>query len=1139
MVYPLKLKGSLTFVLLILLSLPVYAQGKDKEVKIAVLSAWGDNVTRSMWTPTIRYLEKSIPGYHFVLQPLKLTQTANVVKEHSVDFILTNPGNYIELEARYGISRLATVKTRKLNYVGSQFAAIIFTRRDRNDINSLNDLRSKSFMGVKKTAFGGFQMAWLELKEKGIDPFKDFSSVQYSGLPQDNIVYAVMNGKVDAGTVRTSTLERMAAEHLIDLTKFKILNQKKDDSFPFIHSTPLYPEWPIAKLKNTSEDLSRKVTIALLNLPDSSEVAKRAKISGWTVPLDYHPVRNMFKKLNIGPYAVKDPGFFRQYKWQIILFIVLVLPATLFYVTKLKIRIRDDEKQFAQAETEWSNALDFLDEPMYMVDLEDRIIRANKAFYKKINATAEEAIGHVVTRFTHPEGEEVPCRVCQARKDLIDTTITLEADDKANKAGKPMEVSIKVIRNDNNDAIGIIQKMHDLTEAREAEKAFRRNELMFKELLNSTPEPLVVSNTDGTIVLVNSQFEKEFGYPREEIIGNKIEMLMPGEYRSGHVSLRAQYAQNPQVRPLVQDMILEGQHKDGHHIPLEISLSPFQIDDEMFTIATLHDISERMAREAELKRLASFPELNPIPVIEFTRDGAITYANPASLKAFPDLADANAAHDIFIDIESYFAELETDFELIRDIQIGNATYEQNIIYDPDTTLFRMYVWDITKLRNLSVKMSYQATHDALTNLINRREFERRLEQAAIDANTNNKTHTLCFMDLDKFKAVNDTCGHIAGDELLKQISALIHSKIRETDTFARIGGDEFGLLLSGCPVEKAFTLAEIILKSVEDFRFHWDDKTFKIGVCIGIVTLDNKSGTLKEILSAADTACYLAKEQGRNRIHIYETDQAALLKHHNEVNWLNRINDALDKNNFVLYFQKIAALNSDCSDHYEVLIRMIAEDGSTIPPSAFIPAAERFEVMTSIDHWVIQQILLIMQQPRYKNLNLSINLSGQSLGDKKFMQECIDQIKHSQVNTDKLCFEITETAMIANLTNAIRAVSILRDLGCKLSLDDFGSGLSSFAYLKNLPVDFLKIDGSLIRELEHDQSNITMVESIIHIGHSMGLKTIAEYVENQAILEIVQSMKIDFVQGYGIARPVPVDELDEILELNSTTPLVM
>ena len=1139
MVYHLTLKRSLTFVCLILLSLPVFASAEEKKVKIAVLSIWGDKVARSMWTPTINYLNKSVPGYRFVLQPLKLNQTAKVIKNKSVDFILTNPGNYIELESQYGISRLLTVKTRKLNYVGSQFAAIIFTRQDREDIRSLTDLHNKSFMGVKKTAFGGFQMGWLELKKHGIDPFKDFSSLQFSGHPQDNVVYAVLNGNVDAGTVRTSTLERMAADKLIDIKKFKILNQIKDDSFPFTHSTPLYPEWPFAKLKNTSEKLSRKVTIALLNVPDNSDVAKRAKISGWTVPLDYYPVRNLFKTLNIGPYEVKKISFINQYKWQIILFIILVLPAIIFYVTKLKIRIRDDEKQFAKAETEWSNALDFLDEPMYMVDLQDQIIRANKAFYKKINATAEEAIGQVVTRFTHPEGEETPCKVCQARKDLIDTTITLEADDKANKAGVPMEISVKVIRNENNKAIGIIQKMHDLTEARAAEKAFRRNELLFKELLNATPDPLVVCNTDGTIVLVNSQFEKEFGYQREEIIGNKIEMLVPEEHRAGHVNLRSGYTKNPHVRPMGQDMSLPGQHKDGHTIPLEISLSPFNIDDEMFTIATMHDISDRIAKEAELKRLASFPELNPIPVVEFTRDGSITYANPASLKIFPDLADANASHDIFVDMELHYAELENDLELIRDIQIGDATYEQNIIYDPETTLFRMYIWDITKLRNLSVKMSYQASHDALTNLINRREFERRLEQAAEDANVNNKIHTLCFMDLDKFKAVNDTCGHVAGDELLKQISSLIHSKIRETDTFARIGGDEFGLLLNGCPVEKAVDLAEIILKSVEDFRFHWDNKTFKIGVCIGIVTLNNKSGTLKEILSAADTACYLAKEQGRNRIHIYETDQAALQKHHNEVNWLNRINDALDKNNFVLYFQKISAINSDCNDHYEVLIRMIADDGSTIPPSAFIPAAERFDVMTSIDHWVIHHTLMIMQEPRYKDLHLSINLSGQSLGDKKFMQQCINQIENSQVNTNKLCFEITETAMITNLTNAIRSVSILRDLGCKLSLDDFGSGLSSFAYLKNLPVDFLKIDGSLIRGLENDSSNITMVESIIHIGHSMGLKTIAEYVENKAILNIVQSMKIDYVQGYGIARPVPIEELGELIELKSTRPLVV
>lgn len=745
----------------------------------------------------------------------------------------------------------------------------------------------------------------------------------------------------------------------------------------------------------------------------------------------------------------------------------------------------------------------------------------------------------MVTDFTHPEGEETPCKVCQARKDLVETTITLEADDPVNKAAVPMEIGIKVIRNDNHQPIGIIQKMHDLTKTRAAEKAFRRNELLFKELLDSTPDPLVVANTDGTIILVNSQFEKEFGYQREEVIGDKVERLIPDKYRSEHINLRSNYSQDPHVRPMGHEMILEGQHKDGHIIPIEISLSPFTIDDEILTIATIHDVSERIKKEAELKRLASFPELNPIPVIEFMKDGTVTYANPASLQIFPDLKNPKAKHKAFVDMELHFSALESDLKLIRDIEIDDSTYEQNITFDPETDLYRMYVWDITKLRNLSTKMSYQATHDALTNLINRREFERRLNLAADDAKVNHKTHSLFFMDLDKFKVVNDTCGHVAGDELLKQLSSLISSSIRDTDTVARLGGDEFGILLCCCHVEKANSLAEVIRKNVEEFRFHWDNKTFKIGICIGIVTLDTKSGTVKEILSAADTACYLAKEQGRNRVHVYEADQDALIKHTDEVNWLNRINTALDQNNFILYFQKIAAINFKCNDHYEVLVRMIAEDGSTIPPSSFIPAAERFDVMSSIDHWVIQNTLAIMQKPRYKNLDLSINLSGQSLSDKKFMQECIHQIENSSVNSGRLCFEITETAMIANLNNAIHSVSILRELGCKVSLDDFGSGLSSFAYLKNLPVDFLKIDGSLIKELENDPINITMVESIIHIGHSMGLKTIAEYVENEAILNIVKNMKIDFVQGYGIAKPVPLEEISEITKLKTVTPLVM
>ncbi len=1121
-----KLKYLLTYILFTsLFSFTQNNYAAEKEVKIGVLAVWGDTVTRQMWQPTINYLNKKIPNHHFILETLKLGQTTKAIKQNSIDFIITNPGNYIILESRFGISRLATLKTKKQNKTSNQFAAIIFTKSNRDDIKTLKDLRKKSFMGVKKNAFGGFQMAWLELKNQGIDPFEDFSSLQFSGLPQDKIVYAVLNGKIDAGTVRTTTLERMAAEGLIDITKLKILNRKINSNFPFVHSTQLYPEWPIAKSKNTSSELAEKVTIALLKLPTNSSTAKKARSSGWTVPLNYFPVRNLFKKLNLAPYNTVLPGFFEQYWGQSLLFLMLFLQPLFLYIRRLRIDLNIDEEKIAQSETEWSNALDFLDEPMYMVDLNDRIIRANKAFYEKIKAKPEDAIGKVITDFTHPEGEESPCKVCQARKNQVDTTIVLEAEDPVNKACVPLEVSVKVIRNNKNQAIGIIQRMRDLTKSRKAEKALRRSESLFKELLNATPDSLIVSNSDGTIVLVNSKFEKEFGYSREEIVGHKIEMLIPKKHRPKHVQTRIKFSAHQNCRPMGQDMKLEGQHKDGHVFPVDISLNPFTIDNEILIIATIQNINERLEKEKELKRLASFPELSPNPTLEFKKDGTITYANPASIKLFPTATKQGLKHEIFYDLDTEHASLEVHQELSRNIEVGDSTFEQKIIYNPETKLFRMYIWDITKLRELTQKMTYQATHDALTNLINRREFERRLEQSIEEAQHNNKTHSLCYMDLDQFKAVNDSCGHAAGDELLKQLSSIISSKIRETDTFARLGGDEFGLLLVGCPIEKAFMLAEEVRKKVENFRFHWDNKTFKVGISIGIVTINKKSGSTKNIQSAADTACYIAKEQGRNRVHIYEEDSNAITKYTNETNWLNRINIALDNDKFILYFQKIVSVNDAAHEHYEVLVRMIGEDGKTIPPNTFIPSAERFDIMSSIDSWVIKNTLLIMQKEKYANINFSVNLSGQSLSDLKFMHNCISQISNSEINPVQLCFEITETAMIANLSNAIRSVLTLRRLGCKIALDDFGSGLSSFAYLKNLPVDYLKIDGSLIKDLENDKVNVTMVKSIIHIGHSMGLETVAEYVENDTVLNILQDLKIDFVQGYGIAKPVPLEDI--------------
>lgn len=1121
-----RLKKIVACVLFSFLLATQYSYAKEtKEVRIGVLAIWGKEVAYKIWQPTINYLNKTILGHHFVLKPLKLEQTIEFVKKDNIDFILTNPGNYIVLEAQFGISRLATLKTKKQNKTSSQFSAVIFTHNNRKDIQTLDDLRNKSFMGVKKNAFGGFQMAWLEFKNHDINPFKDFSSLQFSGFPHDNVVYAVLDGKIDAGTVRTTTLERMDAEGLINLSEIKVLNHKVNSNFPFLHSTQLYPEWPIAKLKNTSAKLSKSLSIALLKLSENSLAAKKSGSSGWSVPLDYFPVRNLFKELNLAPYNVVLPGFFERYGMHSLLFLILFLQPLLFYIYKLKVNLRIDEEKLSQSETQWTNALNFLDEPMYMVDLDDRVIRANKAFYKKIEAKPKEVIGNLVTDFTHPEGEETPCKVCQARKDQIDTTIVLEADDPVNKTSAPLEISVKVVRNNENQAICIIQKMRDLSKSRESEKALRRSESLFKELLDSTPEPLVVSKSNGHITLVNSQFEKEFGYSREEIIGQKIEKLMPQKYREQHVNIRAEYSRAPYTRQVGEGLKLKAQHKDGRIFPVDLSLSPFTIDNELLVITIINDISDRLEKETELKRLASFPEFNPNPIIEFKKNGTVTYANPSALKWFPSVINEGSKHDILAGLETEYSSLEKNHQLTRNIRVADSTFEQKITYNSDTQLFRTYIWDITKLRNLTQKMTYQATHDVLTNLINRREFERRLKQKIDETKYNNKTHSLCYMDLDQFKAVNDSCGHAAGDELLKQVSAEINLVIRDSDTFARLGGDEFGILLSGCPIDKAIALAEDARIAVEKFRFHWDNKTFKVGISIGLVTINNSSGSSKDVLSAADTACYIAKEQGRNRVHVYEPGSTEIEKYAEETNWLNRINTALDHNEFVLYFQKIASLHNSSEEHYEVLIRMLIE-GKTILPNSFIPAAERFNIMSSVDSWVIKNTLSIMEKEKYLSIDFSVNLSGQSLSNLQFMQNCIDQIAHSDINPGRLCFEITETAMIQNLSNAIRSITILRDLGCKIALDDFGSGLSSFAYLKNLPVDYLKIDGSLVKEMDKDNVNVTMVKSIIHIGHSMGLKTIAEYVENDKVLNILQDLKIDFVQGYGVAKPILLEDIE-------------
>ncbi len=436
--------------------------------------------------------------------------------------------------------------------------------------------------------------------------------------------------------------------------------------------------------------------------------------------------------------------------------------------------------------------------------------------------------------------------------------------------------------------------------------------------------------------------------------------------------------------------------------------------------------------------------------------------------------------------------------------------------------------DVTEMRALSNRLSYQATHDALTGLINRHEFEKRLEQTIADSTRSDEHHILCYIDLDQFKVVNDTCGHVAGDELLKLIASTLREHIRESDLIARLGGDEFGILLKNCHFDKAKDIIKKTKKSINDLRFVWDDKSFNIGLSIGVVRINKHSGNISKILSAADTSCYIAKDEGRNRFHVYENDDDTLIKRQGEMQWVHRINRALENDNFILFYQTIEQLQKTDSFHLEILIRLQNDDGKIVPPMAFIPAAERYDLMTAIDRWVISNTL-----KSFKVLDndfngiIAMNTSAQSLSDDKFLDFITSEINKNSIDPSKLCFEITETSAITNLSLAMDFFTALKKIGCKFALDDFGSGLSSFAYLKNMPVDYLKIDGSFIRDIVDDPIDLAFVESINQIGRIMGIKTIAEYVENEQIYNLIKKIGIDYGQGYHLSRPEPLSKFFE------------
>ena len=558
---------------------------------------------------------------------------------------------------------------------------------------------------------------------------------------------------------------------------------------------------------------------------------------------------------------------------------------------------------------------------------------------------------------------------------------------------------------------------------------------------------------------------------------------------------------------------------------------------------TLHSIADAVITTHADGRIA---ELNLIAerLTGWSRDAAIGLP----LSQVFQVTDIDQRQPLKLNISQYLQEPSQNFNPPSEVILLNDQKQEfwvslsiSQIRNKDSHSIGAVIvcHDVTKERHITQQLNWQACHDPLTELLNRRAFERQLAESLRDQGCGEaREHILFYFDLDRFKIVNDTCGHAAGDELLKQVASLLQSQVRDSDTIARLGGDEFAAILYNCSLTSALEVAQGLLKSIQNFRFVWCDKSFTIGVSIGVVPYHPQHDSLADLMKAADTACYAAKKQGRNQVYVVQDKQQTLAQQSREMNWIARIHQALEADQFCLYYQSIAPLQhkQNTGEHYEVLIRLRDTDDSLIPPMAIIPTAERYGLMRQIDRWVIHT-LFKTQGVHYRKqyhrcqsrpdhqATYGINLSGETLNDEHFVDFLQAELDRYQIPPQVLCFEITETVAISNLNRVKVLMEQLRSLGCRFALDDFGVGMSSFGYLKHLPVDYIKIDGSFVQDLLSNLVNTAIVQAIGQVAYAMGIATVAEFVEDEQVMQKLRTLGIDYGQGYGIARPKPLPTL--------------
>ncbi|GEM_PF-948122 len=677
-------------------------------------------------------------------------------------------------------------------------------------------------------------------------------------------------------------------------------------------------------------------------------------------------------------------------------------------------------------------------------------------------------------------------------------------------------------------------------------------EKRFELLFDASPFGMIAVSERGEIIMANIGAVNIFGYSQSELLDVPLENLVPVASREGHSVLRKKFHKAPSSKKMGGYRELYATHKSGKLIPVEISLNPIDLIGERLVLCAINDISIRKEAELELQKLSKSVDRSPNLVLITDANGLIEYVNnsftvvtgytQAELigKTPNILSSGETAPECYEELwETILAGNEWRGELLNKKKNNEFFWASHLVFPitndaGEITNFVSLCEDISESKKVSDELEYRADHDLLTGLKSRHSFESRLSSVLAKPHQLDQTclaeGSVCFIDLDQFKVINDTSGHVAGDELLKKVALLLLSKVRKDDLVARFGGDEFIILMENCPAEKSIGIAEEIRASLERIGFNWEGVNYSTTCSIGIAHYGYEDECLTEIMKRVDAACYVAKDNGRNMVYAALDADDDIANRQSEMHWLSDIALGLTEDRFKLYVQRILPVNC-CGEggrEYEVLIRYQDNNGAIIPPGAFLPAAERYQKAEKIDLWVITTLFQWFSEHRAELSHIgsfAINLSGQSLGSNEILETITNGLKTFKIPPSLIKFEVTETAAISNLDQAIKFIKAIKSYGCKFSLDDFGSGLSSFAYLKSLPVDTLKIDGMFVKNILDDKVDFAMVKMINEIGHVMGMKTIAEFVENDEILATIGTLGVNYAQGYGVEKPIPINEI--------------